>query len=56
MKFLNIPLIFAVFVLLGRCPPATYCTKYYGFKGMKEEEGFLMQQMKITDAAGIEPI
>jgi hypothetical protein len=28
MKFLNIPLIFAGFVLLGRCLPATYCTLY----------------------------
>jgi hypothetical protein len=31
MKFLNIPLIFTGFVLLGRCLPATYCTEYYGF-------------------------
>ncbi len=45
-KFLNIPLIFAGFVLLGRCLPATYCTKYYGFKSMKEEQGLLIQQKK----------
>jgi hypothetical protein len=25
---------------------ATYCTIYYGFKRMKEEKGFLIQQKK----------
>jgi hypothetical protein len=30
-----------VFVLLERCLPATYCTIYYGFKRMKDEQGFL---------------
>ncbi len=40
IKFLNIPLIFAGFVLLGKCLPATYCTIFYGFKRMKEEEGY----------------
>ncbi len=44
MKFLNIPLIFTEFVLLGRCLPATYCTIYYGFKRMKEQQGLLIQQ------------
>ncbi len=48
MKFLNIPLIFAGFVLLGICVPATYRTIYYGFKGMKEEQGLLIQQKKKT--------
>jgi hypothetical protein len=42
--------------LLGRCLPATYCTIYYGFKRMKEEQGLLIQQKKIIDAAGIEPM
>jgi hypothetical protein len=56
MKFLNIPRIFAGFVLLGRCLPTTYHTIYYGFKRMKEEQGLLIQQKKITDAAGIEPV
>jgi uncharacterized membrane-anchored protein YitT (DUF2179 family) len=46
MKFLNIPLIFAGFVLLGRCMPTTYCTIYYGLKRMKEEQGLLIQQKK----------
>jgi hypothetical protein len=55
MKFLNIPLIFAGFVSLGRCLPAKYCTEYYGFKRMKEDQGLLIQQKKIMDAAGIEP-
>jgi hypothetical protein len=56
MKFLNIPLIFAGFVLLGRCLPTTYCTIYYGFKRMKEEQRLLIQQKKkIMDAAGIKP-
>ncbi len=50
MKFLNIPLIFAGFLLLGRCLPATYCTEYYGFKRMKEEQGLLT----FFDATGIE--
>jgi hypothetical protein len=40
--------------LLGRCLPATYCTEYNGFKRMKEEQGLLIQQKKIMDAAGIE--
>jgi hypothetical protein len=56
MTFLNIPIIFAGFVMLGRCLPATYCTIYYGFKRMKEEQGLLIQQKKIVDAAGIEPM
>jgi hypothetical protein len=56
MKFLHIPLIFAGFVLLGRYPPTTYCTIYHGFKRMKEEQGLLIQQKKIIDAAGIEPM
>jgi hypothetical protein len=42
--------------LLGRCLPATYCTEYYRFKRMKEEQGLLIQQKKIMDAAGIEPM
>ncbi len=46
-KFLNIPLIFAWFVLLGRRLPATYCTIYYGFKRMKEEQWSLIQQKKL---------
>jgi hypothetical protein len=41
--------------LLGRCLPATYCTEYYGFKRMKEEQGLVIQQRKIMDAARIEP-
>jgi hypothetical protein len=56
MKFLNIPDIFAGFVSLVRCLPATYCTIYYGFKKMKEERGLLIQQNLIMDAAGIEPV
>jgi uncharacterized membrane-anchored protein YitT (DUF2179 family) len=57
MEFLNIPLIFAGFVLLGRCLRATYCTIYNGFKRMKEEQGLLIQQkIKIMDAAEIEPM
>ncbi len=57
MKFLNIPLIFAGFVLLGRCLSTRYCTIYYGFKRMKEERGLLIQQQqKIMDAAEIEPM
>jgi hypothetical protein len=55
MKFLYIPLIFAGLILLGRCLPATYCKIYYGFKRMKKEEGLLIQQKTIMDAAGIEP-
>jgi Na+-transporting NADH:ubiquinone oxidoreductase subunit NqrC len=54
MKFMNIPLIFAGFVLLGRCLPTTYCTTYYVFKRMKEEQRLFIQQKKIMDAAGIE--
>jgi hypothetical protein len=42
--------------LLGRCLPARYCTEYYGFKGLKEEQGLLIKQKKITDATGIEPV
>jgi hypothetical protein len=53
--FLNIPLIFAGFVLLGKCLPATYCTECYGFKRMKEQ-GLLIQQKKLMDAAGVEPM
>jgi hypothetical protein len=56
MKFLKIPLIFAGFVLLGRRLPATYCKIYHGFKRMKQEQGLLIQQKKIMDAAGIEPM
>jgi hypothetical protein len=56
MKFLNIPLIFAGFGLLGRCLPATYCTEYYGFKRRKEEQVSLIQQKKKMDAAVIEPV
>ncbi len=58
MKFLNIPQIFAGFVLLGRCLPTTYCTIYHGFKRMKEEKGLLIQQKKkkTMDPAGIEPV
>jgi hypothetical protein len=56
MTFLNIPYLFAGFVLLGRCLPATYCTEYYGFKKMKEEQGLLIQQKKKMDAARIEPM
>jgi hypothetical protein len=56
MKFLNISLILAGFVLLGRCLPTTYCTIYYGFKRMKGDQGLLFQQKKIMDAAGIEPV
>jgi hypothetical protein len=44
MKFLNISLIFAGFILLGRCLPTKYCMIYYGFKRMKEEQGLLIQQ------------
>jgi hypothetical protein len=29
---------------------------YYGFMRMKEEQGLLIQQKKIMDAAGIEPM
>jgi hypothetical protein len=54
MKFLKVPLIFAGFVLLGRCLPATYCSLYHGVKSMKKEQGLLIQQKKILDAAGIE--
>jgi hypothetical protein len=47
INFLNNPLIFPGFVLLGRCLPTTYCTIYYGFnKRMKEEQGLLIQQKK----------
>jgi Na+-transporting NADH:ubiquinone oxidoreductase subunit NqrC len=53
-EILDIPLIFAGFVLLGRCLPTTYCTIYYGFKKMKEEQGVLIQQKKIMNVAGIE--
>ncbi len=56
VKFLNIPLIFDGFVLLGRCLSTTNCTIYYGFKRMKEKQGLLIQQKKIMNAAGIEPM
>ncbi len=56
MTFLNIPLIFAGFVLLGRSLQATYCTIYYGFKRMREEQGLAIQHKNIMDAAGIEPM
>ncbi len=52
----HIPLTFAGFVLLGRCLPATYCTEYYGFKRMKEEQGLLIQQKMRLDAARIAPM
>jgi hypothetical protein len=42
--------------LLGRWLPATYCRIYYGFKRMKDEEGLLIQQNLIMNAAGIEPV
>jgi hypothetical protein len=42
--------------LLGRCLPATYCTEYYGFKRMKEEQALLFEQKKIMGAAGLEPM
>jgi hypothetical protein len=42
--------------LLRTCLPATYCTEYYGFERMKGEQGFLIQQKKSIDAAGIEPV
>ncbi len=51
MKFLNIPLTFA-----GKMPATTYCTTYYGLQQMKEEQESLIQQKKIIDAAGIEPL
>jgi hypothetical protein len=56
MKFLNIPLIFPGFVLLGRCLPTTYCRIYYGFKRMNAEQGLLIQQKKNMDADGIVPM
>jgi hypothetical protein len=56
MNFLNIPLTFAKFVLLGTYLPAPYCTIYYRFKRMKEDPGLFIQQKKIMDAAGIEPV
>ncbi len=55
MKFLNIPLIFSGFALLGRCLPATHCTIYYGFKRMKEEQGLLIQQKKLWMQQGLNP-
>jgi hypothetical protein len=51
--FLNIQLIFAGFVFLGRCLPATYCAMYYGFKKMKEEQGLLIQQEKLWMQQGL---
>jgi hypothetical protein len=56
MKFLNIPVIFAGFVLLGRCLLASYCTIYYGFKRMKKRERIVNPAEKDMDAAGIEPV
>jgi hypothetical protein len=56
MKFLNIPLFFTGFALLGRCLPTTYCTIYFGFKRMKEEQGMFIYQKKVIDAAGIKPL
>jgi hypothetical protein len=35
---------------------ATYCTEYYGFKRMKEEQVLLIQPKNIMDAARIEPM
>ncbi len=55
MKFLNIKLFFAGLVLLGSCLSATYCTIYYGFKWMKEEQGLLIQQKKIGMQQGLDP-
>jgi hypothetical protein len=43
MKFLKISKLFDGFVLRRRCLPATYCTEYYGFKRIKEEQGLLIQ-------------
>ncbi len=40
--------------MLGRYLPATYCTIYYRFKRVKEEQGLLIQHEKIMDAARIE--
>jgi hypothetical protein len=45
--FLNIPQLFAGFVLLGICLSAIYCTTYDVFKRMKEEPGLLIQLKKI---------
>jgi hypothetical protein len=42
--------------LLGRCLPVTYCTEYYGFKWMKEEQGLVIQQKIFRDAGRIEPM
>jgi hypothetical protein len=44
------------FVLLVRCLPTTYCTRYNWFRRMKEEHGSLIQQERIMDAAGNEPV
>jgi hypothetical protein len=54
-EFLNIPQIFAGFVLLGRGLPATYCTEYYGLKRMKEEQGLFIQQKKLRMQQGLNP-
>jgi hypothetical protein len=65
MKFPNIPLIFA-----GKMPASNILqrnnisifygysniTIFYGYKRMKEEQGLLIQQEKIMDATGIEPM
>jgi hypothetical protein len=44
--------------LLGRCLPASYCTEYYGFKRMKEEQARIFNPAGkiIMDAAKIEPM
>jgi hypothetical protein len=39
----------------GRRLPATYCTLYYGFKGMKEEQGLLIQQKNLWLQQGLNP-
>jgi hypothetical protein len=41
--------------LLGGCLPAIYFSNYYGFKRMKEEQGWLIK-WEFMDAAGIEPV
>jgi hypothetical protein len=40
----------------GEMPPTTSCTIYYGLRQMKEEQQSLIQQKKIIDAVGIEPL
>ncbi len=52
-SFLNIPQLFAGFVLLGICLSAIYCTTYDVFKRMKEEPGLLIQLKKIRMQQGL---